>query len=139
MFHSIKTGSISPQYHVVFDDCFPMAVAEVEEPQVWEHLFAYHNQTWDQLDKNSDITEPSRFEREKLEMQRKQTRNLEMKTMMVTVMEMEMSIEKRKVSPHILEISTKKRVAKPHLMKVMAMAMVMEFCKVGASKGAPIG
>ena len=31
---TIKTGSISPQYYVVFDDCFSTAVAEAEEPQV---------------------------------------------------------------------------------------------------------
>ena len=45
--------------------------------------------------------------------------------MMVMVMEIEISMEKRAVSPHILEISTKKRVAKPHLMKVMAVMMAM--------------
>ena len=62
---------------------------------------------------------------------------------METVMEMEMLMEKRAVSPHILEISTEKRVAKPHLMKVMAMmmamAMVMEFGKGGTSEASPIG
>ena len=31
---TIKMGNISPQYHVAFDDCFSMAVAEAEEPQV---------------------------------------------------------------------------------------------------------
>ena len=68
---TIKTGSITPQYHVVFDDWFSTAVAEAEETQVWERLFTYNNQTWDQLDEDADITEPSRFEREKLEMKRK--------------------------------------------------------------------
>ena len=173
-------------------------MAEAEEPHVWERLFTYHNQTWDQLDIKSDITEPSWFEWEKLEMQRKQTRKaqnsdrgndesgslmckssenrlkegstapagsprrksrlkmekrvvqphiliriLEMEPVMVTVMEMEILMEKRAVSPQILEISTEKWVAKPHLMKVtammMAMAMVMDFGKVGASEGASIG
>ena len=63
----------------------------------------------------------------------------------VTVMEMEMSMENRAVSPHILEISMEKRVAKPHLMKVMAMmmammmVMVMEISEVGANEGASIG
>ena len=74
---TITTGSITTQYHVVFDYCFSTAVAKAEEPQVWERLFTYNNQMWDQLDKNADITEPSRFEREKLEMKHKrmQTRN----------------------------------------------------------------
>ena len=49
---TIKTGSITPQYHVVFDDCISTAAAEAEEPQVWERLFTYNNQTWDQLDKD---------------------------------------------------------------------------------------
>ena len=72
---SIKTGSISPQYHIVFDDCFSTAVAEAEEPQVWDRLFTYNNQSWDQFDEDANITEPSRFEREKLEMQLDKLRN----------------------------------------------------------------
>ena len=62
---------------MVFDDWFSTAVAEAEETQVWERLFTYNNQTWDQLDEDADITEPSWFEREKLEMKHKrmQTRN----------------------------------------------------------------
>ena len=49
-----------------------------------------------------------------------------METVTVKVMEMEMSMEKRAVSPHILEISTDKKVAQPHLMKAMAMESMME-------------
>ena len=74
---TIKTGFITPQYHVVFDDYFLTVVAEAEEPQVLERLFTYNNKTWDQLNEDVDITESSRFERKKLEMKRKQmqTRN----------------------------------------------------------------
>ena len=41
---SLKTGSISAQYHMVFDDCFSMVVSEGLQPQAWEKLFSYNNQ-----------------------------------------------------------------------------------------------
>ena len=77
--YTIKTGSITPQYHIVFDDCFSTVVAEAEEPQVWNQLFTYTNQSWDQFNEDDDVTEPSRFERESLEQQRMQTRNAKQK------------------------------------------------------------
>ncbi len=69
---SLKTGSISAQYHVVFDDCFSTVVSEGLQPQAWEKLFSYNNQSWSQLDEEND--EPSRFERERLEKSRQQQR-----------------------------------------------------------------
>ena len=49
---SLKTGSISAQYHVVFDDCFSTVVSEGLQPQAWEKLFSYNNQSWNQLDED---------------------------------------------------------------------------------------
>ena len=63
---TIKTGSIMPQYHVVFDDCFSTVTSEAEEPAVWENIFSYSNQSWDQFEEN-EASEPSRFKREELE------------------------------------------------------------------------
>ena len=63
---TIKTGSITPQYHVVFDDCFSTVTSEAGEPEVWENLFSYSNQSWDQFEE-IEASEPSRFEREELE------------------------------------------------------------------------
>ena len=51
---SLKTGSISAQYHVVFDDCFSTVVSEGLQPQAWEKLFSYNNQSWSQLDEEND-------------------------------------------------------------------------------------
>ena len=55
--YTIKTGSITPQYHIVFDDCFSTVVAEAEEPQVWNQLFTYTNQSWDQFNEDDDVTD----------------------------------------------------------------------------------
>ena len=52
---TIKTGSITLQYHVVLDDLFLTVVADAEDPQAWERLFTYSNQLWDQFDENNDI------------------------------------------------------------------------------------
>ena len=68
----LKTGSISAQYHVVFDDCFSTVASEAELPQAWEKLFRYQNQTWDQNSEADD--EPSRFKRESLEVASQQQR-----------------------------------------------------------------
>ena len=69
---SLKTGSISAQYHVVFDDCFSTVVSKGLQPQAWEKLFSYNNQSWNQLDE--EYEEPSRFERKKLEKSQEQQR-----------------------------------------------------------------
>ena len=54
---SLKTGSISAQYHVVFDDCFLTVVSGGLQPQAWDNLFSYNNQSWNQLHEEYD--EPS--------------------------------------------------------------------------------
>mmetsp|Transcript_5784 Transcript_5784/g.8453 ORF Transcript_5784/g.8453 Transcript_5784/m.8453 type:complete len:124 (+) Transcript_5784:431-802(+) len=61
---SIKLGLITPQYHVVFDDCFSMTALEAVKPQVCETLFSYSTQSWDQFDDDKINSEPSRLKRE---------------------------------------------------------------------------
>ena len=44
---TLKTGSITPQYHVVFDDFFTTSVSERDIPETWDKLFHYSSQFWD--------------------------------------------------------------------------------------------
>ena len=70
---TLKTGSITPQYHVVFDDFFTTAVSEGDIPETWDKLFRYSSQSWDNYeDADENNQELSRHEREKLENERLQ-------------------------------------------------------------------
>ena len=43
---TLQTGHISPQYHVVFDECFSTVESEKHKPETWDELFRYANQSW---------------------------------------------------------------------------------------------
>jgi len=64
---TIKTGSITPQYHNIFDDCFSTVTAEAAEPEEWRKLFTFNSQSWDQFNEDEFNFEASWFEREELE------------------------------------------------------------------------
>jgi len=46
-----------------------MVALEVAEPKLWQDLFLYSNQSWDQFDDDDANTEPSWFKREESERQ----------------------------------------------------------------------
>jgi len=64
---TMKRGSISPQYHVVLNDCYSTVASEAAEPKLWQDLFTFSNQSWGQFDEEEADTEPSRIKREELE------------------------------------------------------------------------
>jgi Reverse transcriptase (RNA-dependent DNA polymerase) len=54
---NLKTGNISPQFHVVFDDFFTtvMSVIEGDEPpDNWDHLF-HESRFWTYFDEHADV------------------------------------------------------------------------------------
>ena len=71
---TLKTGFVTPQYHVVFDDCFSTEVSGGNDDgtvELWEKLFSYLNSKFDYLSDEDDVFEDIRFEREKSEVERK--------------------------------------------------------------------
>ena len=39
LIRNLKTGNISPQFHVVYDDCYETVVSDqTVEPEVWENI-----------------------------------------------------------------------------------------------------
>ena len=61
---------MTPQYHVVFEDCFLMVElggSDDGTAELWEKLFSFSNSTFDYTSEEDDVFEASRFEREKSE------------------------------------------------------------------------
>ena len=62
----LQTGHVTPQCHIVFDECFSVVESEEHQPQTWDDLFKYTNKSWNQFEE-FEGTELSSFEREELE------------------------------------------------------------------------
>ena len=67
---TLKMGHVTPQYHVVFDDCFStveLGGSDDGTAELWQNLFSYSQSTFDYMSDEDDVFEASRFEREKEE------------------------------------------------------------------------
>ena len=60
----MKTGFVTPQYHVVFDDCFStveLVGSDDGTVQLWEKLFSYSISTFVYLSDEDNVFEVSYF------------------------------------------------------------------------------
>ena len=65
---TLKTGHVTPQYRVVFDDCFSTVESGGRDDgiaELWQNLFSFSKSTFDYMSDEDDVFEASRFEREK--------------------------------------------------------------------------
>ena len=72
---TLKTGYITPQYHVVSHDCFSTVESDGsgdERVELWKDLFRYSNSMFDYFSEEDDLFEAFRFEREKTDEERTQ-------------------------------------------------------------------
>ena len=59
---TLKTGHVTPQYHVVFDDCFSTVESGGSDDgnaELWQNLFFYSQSTFDYMSDEDDVFEAS--------------------------------------------------------------------------------